>query len=205
MKRIILFLTVASTCGLIGFAHAADDEKPLKIGDPAPAWVDLPGIDGKKHSLKDLKDKDVVVVVFTCNSCSVAAAYEDRVLAFHKKHCGPDKKVALVAINVNLIPEDALPKMQERAKAKGFAFAYLFDETQKIAGAFDAHFTPEFFVFGKDRKLVYKGAMDNTSIEKNVKMNYLEPAVEAALKGEKPAVEETTGRGCKIRYVRKNE
>jgi len=56
MKRIILFLTVASTCGLIGFAHAADDEKPLKIGDPAPAWVDLPGIDGKKHSLKDWKE-----------------------------------------------------------------------------------------------------------------------------------------------------
>lgn len=82
-------------------------------------------------------------------------------VAFHKKHCGPDKKVALVAINVNVIPEDRLPKMKERAEAKGFTFLYLFDETQKIGREFDANVTPEFFVFGKDRKLVYKGAMDD--------------------------------------------
>jgi peroxiredoxin len=205
MKRINLFLSVAVACAWIGFAQAADDEKPLKIGDPAPAWVDLPGIDGKKHSLKDLKDKDVVVVVFTCNSCSVAVAYEDRIAAFHKKYCGPDRKVALVAINVNLIPEDALPRMQERAKSKNFAFPYLFDETQNIARDFAAVVTPEFFVFGKDRKLVYHGAMDNTSVEKNVKINYLEPAVESALKGEKPVVEEMAAKGCKIRYVRKKD
>jgi len=205
MKRTLFFLTVAFACALVGFAHAGDDEKVLKIGDPAPAWVDLPGIDGKKHSLTDLKDKAVVVVVFTCNSCPVAVGYEDRILAFHKKFCGPDKQVTLVAINVNVIPEDLLPEMKARAKARGFAFDYLVDPTQKIAKDFVANVTPEFFVFGKDRKLVYKGMMDNTIIEKNVKTNYLEPAVEAALKGQRPTVQETIGRGCKIRYVRKKD
>jgi peroxiredoxin len=205
MKRNILFFAVIFASPFVIPALAGDDTKPLKIGDPAPAWVDLPGIDGKKHSLKDLKDKEVVVVVFTCNSCGIAVAYEERILAFHKKYCGPDSKVALVAINVNVIPEDLLPKMQDRAKLKGFAFDYLFDHTQKIAKDFDAVVTPEFFVFGKDRKLVYKGTMDNTTDAKNVKVNYLEPAVDAALKGAIPAVESTVGRGCRIRYVRKKE
>lgn len=190
--------------GLIaGLALAQGDEKMLKIGDPAPAWVDLPGVDGKMHSLKDLKDKDVVVVAFTCNSCPVAVNYEDRIMEFHKKYCGPNSKVALVAINVNVVPEDLLPEMQARAKFKKFEFAYLFDKTQKIAKDFDALYTPEFFVFGKDRKLVYKGAMDDTSLAKNVKVNYLNPAVEAALKGVRPEIEEVRARGCAIRYERK--
>jgi peroxiredoxin len=205
MNRIVLSIALAIASAPLIPGPAMDGGKPLAIGDPAPAWVDLPGIDGKKHSLEDLKDKDVVIVVFTCNSCPIAAGYEDRIIAFHKKHCGPTKKVALVAINVNTIPEDLLPKMQERAKDKGFAFTYLFDKTQKIAKDYDADRTPEFFVFGKDRKLVYKGAMDDTSIEKNVKMNYLEPAVEAALKGERPAVEATTPLGCRIRWERKRD
>ncbi len=192
--------------GLLLLAHASagdDQQKPLNIGAAMPAWTNLPGVDGKKHSLADFKDKDVIVVVFTCNSCPIAVGYEDRLMAFQKKHCGPGKKVALVAINVNIIPEDRLPQMIERAKLKGFEFPYLFDETQKIAKDFDADLTPEFFVFGKDRKLVYRGAMDNTSIAENVKVNYLDPAVAAALKGERPKVEETTARGCRIRYGRK--
>ena len=201
MKRSLPFIAISLMALLINSVHAGGDEKMLKIGDPVPAWENLPGIDGKKHSLKDLKDKDVVVVAFTCNSCPIAVAYEDRIMAFHKKYCGSDKKAALVAINVNIIPEDLLPQMQERAKEKGFTFPYLLDKTQQIAKDFDAHYTPEFFVFGKDRKLVYKGAMDDTSIEKNVKVNYLDAAVEAALKGERPAVEEMRARA--IRYDRK--
>ena len=125
---------------------------------PAPAWIDLPGTDGKKHSLADLKDKPVVVVVFTCNSCPVGRTYEDRIIEFAKKHAAPDSKVALVAINVNTIEEDRLPKMQERAKEKGFPFLYLFDESQRIARDFGAMYTPEFFVIDKDRKIAYMGA-----------------------------------------------
>ncbi len=175
----------------------------LSVGDAAPAWKDLPGIDGKKHSLADLKDKEVVVLLFTCNSCPIAVDYEDRVIAFAKKHAAAaDSKVAVVAINVNVIDEDRLPKMIERAKDKGFNFTYLFDETQKIAKEYGAQYTPEVFVLNKDRKVVYQGAIDDRNKPDQVKVNYLEPAVEAALKGDKAEKPETQARGCKIRFLK---
>jgi peroxiredoxin len=205
MQRITFLFAPIALLGLLPAISAGVYNKVLSIGDPAPAWTELPGVDGKAHSLADLKDKDVVVVVFTCNSCPVAEAYEDRIIAFNKKHCGADKKVALVAINVNVIPEDRLPRMRERAKERGFAFPYLHDPTQKIAKDYGAVYTPEFFVLNKERKIVYMGAMDDRSLEKDVKENFLEPAVAAALKGEKAKVAETLGRGCLIRYVRKRE
>ncbi len=174
----------------------------LNIGDAAPAWTDLPGVDGKRHSLADLADKQAVVVVFTCNSCPVAADYEDRILAFSKKYAGPAGKVGLVAICVNQIPEDRLPKMKERAEAKGFDFPYLYDETQKIGKAFGANFTPEFFVLDKDRKVVFMGGMDDSSSVGHVKNRYLEPAVEAALAGSTTETTEAPAIGCRVRYAR---
>src|SRR5262245_47170410 len=141
-------------------SQAGEFNSVLKPGDEAPAWVQLPGVDDKKHSLADLKDKSVVVVVFTWNSCPVAELYEDRIIAFAKKY---SEKVALVAINVNKIEADRLPKMKDRAKEKGFEFPYLYDETQKISKRYGATYTPEFFVLDKDRKIAYLGAMDDKS------------------------------------------
>jgi peroxiredoxin len=175
--------------------------KKIKIGSPAPTFVGLPGIDGKSHSLSDLKDKDVVVLVFTCNHCPVSSAYEDRLIDFTKKHVGD--KVALVAINVNTDEEDSLPNMIVRAKEKGFNFPYLYDESQKIGRALGATVTPEFFVLNKERKVVYMGGMDDAANPKNVTTNYLVPAVQAALKGSIPAVSETAARGCTILYQSK--
>lgn len=196
---------VGLLCGLFvgGALQAGIYNDVLSVGDPAPAWNDLPGVDGKKHSLADLKDRDAVVVVFTCNSCPIAEDYEDRIIAFHKKHCGPGMKAALVAINVNTIPEDRLPKMQERAKEKGFAFPYLYDATQKIAKDYGAIYTPEFFVLNRQRKIVYMGAMDDKNTEKDAKVSFLEPALLSALNGEPAKVGETLGRGCRIRFNRK--
>lgn len=185
---------------LLSSAPAGEYNDKLKIGDSAPAWENLPGIDGKKHSLTDLKDKDVVVVVFTCNSCPIAVIYEDRIIDFATKHAGPQGKVAVVAINVNTIEEERLPGMKERAKEKGFNFPYLYDETQKSAKDYGANYTPEFFVLNKSRKIVYMGAMDNKTNPTEAKINYLEPAVQAALKGEKANPGETLARGCRIRF-----
>lgn len=190
------------TLVLVFHAHAGQFNDILSIGDAAPAWVDLPGVDGKKHSLADLKNKQVVVVVFTCNSCPVAVQYEDRIMDFAKKHAGPDSKVALVAINVNRVAEDRLDKMKQRAEERKFKFPYLYDESQKIGKAFGATYTPEFFVLDKDRRVVYMGAMDDASPPASAKKLLLEDAVTAALKGEKPATAETLARGCKVRYVR---
>lgn len=181
---------------------AGEFNKKLSIGDAAPAWKDLPGTDGKTHSLADLKDKDVVVVVFTCNSCPIAAAYEDRLIDFAKKHAKPEGKVALVAINVNTTPDDRLEAMKKRAQMKGFPFSYLYDESQRIAIEYGAKYTPEFFVLGKDRKVVYMGAMDDKTNAAEAKVNYLDKAIDAALNGEKPATGETLPRGCMIRYVK---
>ncbi|MBI3462844.1 MAG: thioredoxin family protein [Planctomycetes bacterium] len=194
-------------CGLIFLVAAAtiragEYNQMLNYGDAAPAWSNLPGVDGKQHSLADLKDKQLVVVVFTCNSCPVAVDYQDRIIAFAKKHAGPNDPVAVVAINVNKIEADSLPRMKERAEEKGFPFPYLFDETQKIARDYGATYTPEFFVLNKDRKVVYMGGMDDSSNPATVTTNYLEPAVAAALRGEKPATVETVARGCTIRYER---
>src|SRR5262245_54257942 len=104
-------LLAAASC-----AGAGEYNDVLKPGDPAPGWQGLPGVDGKDHSLADLKDKEVVVVVFLCCSCPAVSDYEGRILAFVKRHAAG--KVALVGINVNTIPQDRLPKMKERAQQK---------------------------------------------------------------------------------------
>ena len=199
MSRIRLLALVAGVA-LIAPVEAGQYNKKLNVGDPAPSWSDLPGTDGKKHSLADFKDKAVVVVVFTCNSCPTAVGYEDRIIALAKKY--QDKGVAVVAFNVNTIPEDKLDKMKERAKKKGFNFPYLYDESQKVAKDFGASYTPEFFVLDRGRKVVYMGAMDDRNDAKLAKENFLEPAIDAALKGERPAKGETLARGCLIRWKR---
>jgi peroxiredoxin len=174
----------------------------LDVGDKAPSWTDLKGVDGKRHALSDFEGKDVVVVVFTCNSCPVATDYEDRIIAFSKKFCGAGGRVGLVAINVNRLAEDRLPKMKERALSKVFDFPYLYDETQKIGKAFGANFTPEFFVLDRQRQVVYMGGMDDNSQAAEVKKNHLEPAVEAALAGKRPTTAEAPAIGCRVRYAR---
>lgn len=195
-----LTLLTGSTAAVAGKFNTV-----LSVGDPAPAWENLEGTDGQKHALADLKAKDVVVVVFTCNSCPVAEGYEDRLLAFAKKHTGNNSKVGLVAINVNTLPADRLPKMKERATRKKFPFPYLYDPSQKIAKAYGAMYTPEFFVIGKDRKIAYLGAMDDRSPPAEARVSFLETAVIAALQGKTAPVSETLGRGCRIRFNRNSD
>lgn len=192
------------TAAIVIPCSAGKYNKVLTPGDAAPEWQDLEGTDGKKHSLSDLKDKDVVVVVFTCNSCPVAVGYEDRIIAFAEKHAGPKSKVAVVAINVNTIPEDSLAEMKKRAAKKKFPFPYLFDPTQEIAKKFGATITPEFFVLNKDRKIVYEGAMDDKSPPADATNSHLQAAVEAALARKNAETGETIARGCRIRFVKKS-
>ena len=173
----------------------------LDIGDETPKWKNLPGTDGKMHSLQDLKNKDVIVVVFTCNSCPYAVDYEDRINAF-AQHCTEESKVALVAINVNKVEEDLMPAMKDRADKKKFNFPYLFDESQQIGKDFGATRTPEFFVLNKERKVVYMGAMDDSTDVRKVSKKYVQDAVQATLAGNKPEITETPTISCIVRYER---
>lgn len=193
----VLVLVLASSS-----APAGKFNKVLSIGDAAPAWDGLPGTDGKEHALADFKDKDVVVVVFTCNSCPVAEAYEDRILAFAKAN----PNVGVVAINVNTAKDDALPAMKTRATKKKFNFPYLYDSTQEIARKYGAKYTPEFFVLNKDRKIVYMGAMDDKSPPGEAKVKHLEAAVKAAADGKKADTSETSAAsGCGIKFNPKKD
>ena len=199
---VLLAVATALATGWPELAISGEYNPVLSIGDKAPAWKNLPGVDEKKVSLSDLKKKDVVVLTFICNSCPYAVDYETRLIEFAKKHSGKDSKVALVAVNVNKVDEDLPPKMRAKAEAKGFNFPYLFDETQQIAKDYGAGFTPEFFVLNKDRKVVYMGAFDDSPNADKVKRRYVEEAVAAALTGKLPEVRETVPIGCRIRIER---
>ena len=196
MNRLLCLIALLT---LVSPLPAGEFNPVLSIGDKAPVWKDLPGVDGKQHSLADFKSKDVLVVVFTCNSCPYAVDYEDRLQSFAKQHAGSDSKVGLVAINVNKVEEDLLPAMQTKAKQKSFSFPYLFDESQQIAKDFGAGFTPEFFVLNKDRKVVYMGSMDDNANPDKAVRNYVTEAVRATLAGQEPAKKEAVPIGCRIR------
>jgi peroxiredoxin len=175
--------------------------KVLSIGDAAPQFEALQGTDGKKYSLKDFKDKKCLVLIFTCNSCPVANAYEDRIAALSKKYAeAKDSQVAILAINSNTIPDDRLDKMAERAKKKKYTYAYVFDSTQEVAKSYGAMYTPEFFVLNADRKVAYLGAMDDKNKPEDVKEEFLSKTIDSLLAGKKADVKETVARGCKIRF-----
>lgn len=180
--------------------------KALAPGDAAPEWKDLAGTDGKKHGFADFKDKEVLVVVFTCNTCPVAEAYEDRLIAFAKAFAGEKGKVGFVAINPNSGKGDTLDDMAKRAKKKEFPFAYLADPTQEVTKKYGAMYTPEFFVLNKGRKVAYTGAMDDKAPPGEAKLKHLEVAVTAVLAGKKIDTAETSAAaGCKIKLTAKKD
>lgn len=198
MPRIVtafLLLTLAST------VSAGEYNPVLNIGDAAPAWKDLPGVDGKTHSLSDLEKSKAIVLVFTCNSCPYAVDYEKRIIAFTKQFANQD--VAVVAVNVNKVPEDSLDEMKARSAAQGFNFAYLYDESQQIARDYGATYTPEFFVLDGQRKIAYMGALDDSPAADKVQEQYVVAVVQALLDGKQAKVTETVAIGCRIRLERK--
>jgi peroxiredoxin len=170
-----------------------------EIGATAPEWKNLPGTDDKQHSLADLGDAKAVVAVFTCNSCPVAIAYEDRLIALANEY--KDKDVEFVAINVNNDESNALAAMKERAEEKGFPFAYLYDSSQQIARDYGATVTPHTFVLNEQRKVVYAGAIDDNQGDPSaVKEQYLRAAIDATLAGQEPTVATMKPVGCGIKY-----
>jgi peroxiredoxin len=191
------FAAVALAAALtVGPVAAGEFNKVLNVGDAAPKFEKLKNtVDGKLVSSSDFK-KDIQVIVVTCNHCPVAEAYEERVIEFTKKY---KDKVDVVAICVSLLEPDAPDKMTERAKERGFNFPYLSDESQAIGRALGASVTPDFYVVHKG-KVAYMGAMDNSFVPKKVTKKYLEEAVDALLKGDKPPLAETAPIGCAIEY-----
>lgn len=170
----------------------------LGIGEPAPVWNDLIGIDDAQHGLADLSAAHAVAVIFTCNHCPVAVAYEDRLVQLANDYA--DRPFQLVAINVNNMEQDKLPAMKERAAEKGFQFPYLYDPSQKIGREYGATVTPHAFLLDADRKVAYMGAIDDSQNPEKVVQRYLRDAIDAVLGGTTPATPSTQQFGCSIRY-----
>jgi peroxiredoxin len=182
-------------------ATTAAGAPKLKIGDAAPTWSSLAGVDDKQHALPDYEKAKLVVVVFTCNHCPVAVAYQDRLIALQKDY--ESKGVQVVAINSNSPkkqPPDSFDKMKERAKEKAFNFPYLFDETQNVAKDYGATCTPHVFVLDQNRKVAYMGAIDDSMKADKVKEPFLRSALDALLQGKKPPKEVTNQFGCSIKW-----
>ena len=171
-----------------------------KVGDKAKDFT-LMNIDDTKVSLSSYEDAKGYVVVFTCNHCPYAVAYEDRLIELHNEY---GEQYPIVAINPNdpiQYPSDSFEEMKTRADEKGFPFAYLMDETQKVAKRFGALKTPHVYLLDKELTVKYIGAIDNNWQDPEaVTERYLEQAIVALGKGEDPAPAETKAIGCSVKW-----
>jgi peroxiredoxin len=212
MKRLSLALFTAFICTVL---YAATDPAPLAIGSTAPDFS-LPATDGKTYSLQDFKDSKILVIVFTCNHCPTAQAYEDRIKQLATDYQG--KGVAVVAISPNdplsvRLDEmgytdvgDSFEEMKIRAKQKQFNFPYLYDgETSSVAMQYGPQATPHVFIFDADRKLKYTGRIDDGEKPGTAKNFDTKNAIEALLDRKPVPVEKTKTFGCSIKWPSKRD
>lgn len=211
---ILATLVVAATLHMTS-ARAADRVKTLDIGQPAPDFS-LPGVEGKTYELDDFAEAKVLVVVFTCNHCPTAEAYEERIAGLATAY--RDKGVALLAISPNdplavRLDElgytdvgDSFEDMKIRAKDQAFEFPYLYDgENQKVSRAYGPVATPHVFIFDQERKLRYSGRVDNAAKLDRVTSHDTRAAIDALLAGRVVPVERTRTFGCSIKWSDKRE
>jgi len=207
---------VAAVLFMAGSGWSAPQQsKTLEIGQRAPDF-NLPGVDGRSYRLADFADADILVIVFTCNHCPTAQAYEGRIKKLTADY--KNKGVALIAISPNdpravRLDElgysdmgDSFEEMKIRAKNMGYNFPYLYDgDEQRVSRAYGPTRTPHIFVFDKQRKLRYVGRIDDSEKPKLVKSHDVRNAIEALLKGRKVPVETTRTIGCSIKWSSKRE
>lgn len=198
--KLITFLIVGAV--ITAFTLPTDSDG-YTVGDIATDFI-LPNIDGNKVSLSDFKDAKGFIVIFTCNTCPYAVAYEDRIIALDKKYASQGYPViAVMPNNPDVQPGDSMEAMKARAKAKGFTFPYLMDDGQKIYPQYGATKTPHVYLLQKTNKgneVKYIGAIDdNYKDAASVTETYVENAVDALLKNDDIKVKETRAIGCTIK------
>jgi peroxiredoxin len=179
----------------------------LPLGVAAPGFS-LPDTEGKLVSLSDFGDAPALLVVFMCNHCPyvkhVAAGLAELAADYQRRG------VAVVGINSNdtaAFPDDTPAKMIEEVKARGYTFPYLFDEKQAVAQAYQAACTPDFYVFDRQRKLVYRGQMDSSRPNSDVPVTGedLRAALDAVLAGQAVSENQRPSLGCNIKWQPGNE
>lgn len=196
-----LLLVLGASSGMgINLADDNPEFKGYEIGDVATDFS-LKNVDGKMVSLKDFGTAKGFLVIFTCNTCPYAQAYEDRIIALDAKY--KTKGVPVIAINPNSKSGDGFEEMKERAKAKGFTYPYLYDEGQKVYPMYGATRTPHVFLLQKTAKgnvVRYIGAIDdNYQDASKVDDKFVEDAVDAMLAGKEIVIKTTKAIGCGIK------
>jgi thiol-disulfide isomerase/thioredoxin len=180
----------------------------LPLGTAAPEFSLTDTVSGKKMSLATFKDKKALVVMFICNHCPYVKHLKPGLVQFGKDY--ENKDAAIVAISSNdpiSHPEDAPEKLGAEAKLLGYRFPMLFDETQKVAQAYQAACTPDFFVFDASRKLAYRGQFDSSRPGNNhaVTGSDLRAALDAAIAGKASPSKQVPSIGCNIKWRAGNE
>ncbi len=174
------------------------------LGTPAPDFR-LPDTTGKLVALGDFKDAPALLVVFMCNHCPFVKHIRTGLAQFARDY--QPRGLAMVGINSNDVasyPEDSPAKMAEEVKRVGYVFPYLYDETQSVAKAYRAACTPDFFLYDRNHRLVYRGQFDDSrpSNGRPVTGADLRAAVDAVLQGEGVPVEQKPSIGCNIKWKR---
>lgn len=173
----------------------------LRIGTVANEFS-LKGVNEKYYSLESFKDKKVLCIIFMCNHCPYVIAVRDRINQIAKDYSG--KSFALIAINPNdplSYPEDSFENMKLIATENGYAFPYLFDDTQEVARAYDAVCTPDIYLYDQNRILKYRGRIDdNWKDEKLVTKKELRMAIDCLLDGKEIRFETVHPMGCSIKW-----
>ena len=179
----------------------------LPLGTEAPAFQ-LPDTQGKTISISDFRDAPALLVVFMCNHCPYVKHIRESLVELVKEYQA--KGVAVVAINandVNAYPDDSPELMARDAETYGYTFPYLYDQTQQVARAYKAACTPDFFLFDRDRRLVYRGQIDSSrpGNDKPLSGEDLRAALEAVLTGGQISAQQKPSMGCNIKWKPGNE
>ena len=173
----------------------------IKLNDPYVNFK-LPSTSEESYSLDRPSLGEIKVVIFSCNHCPYAQAWEDRIINIQEKFSKDNVSIIMISSNdASKYPEDNFEKMQERHRDKKFNFPYLYDESQEVAKMYGAERTPEVFVFDSKGLLRYTGAIDDYyENESEVKSKYLEDALKSLIKGNMVIVEATDAVGCTIKW-----
>jgi len=188
---------------LISLGACAQGEG-YKVGDVVKDFA-LKNVDNKTVSMADYKDAKGFIVVFTCNTCPVAQAYQDRVAELNASYAA--KGYPVIAINPNdagAVPAESFDKMQALAKVKNFTYPYLLDPDHVVTKQFGASRTPHVFLVNKSDKgniVEYIGAIDNDPEGENAtKEDYVKNAINNLATGKKPTITTTKAVGCSIKW-----
>ncbi|MCB9367247.1 MAG: thioredoxin family protein [Calditrichaeota bacterium] len=203
-RKRALYFSALLICGLAGslLLPKKITAAAIAVGSTAPAF-ELKNVDGSMVSLASSVGEVGTLVIFTCNHCPFAMAYEDRLIALANQF--QSQGIKFVAISSNdpkIKPEDGYEAMQKRAKDKSLPYPYLINEEGDIAMAYGAARTPEVFLLDKSQKVVYTGRIDDNTEAKDVKVHDLENALTKLVEGKPGEIDpkSTAAFGCTIKF-----